>query len=387
MFSTRVPAHSQVNALSRALEVLQSRGIAIVDLTESNPTRVGLSFPQDLLAPLSSPAALTYRPQPFGMTEAREAVARDHRRRGAEIDPEHVVLTASTSEAYSWLFKLLCNPGDAVLVPQPSYPLFEHLTALEGIRCYPYYLEYSTRWAIDWASIDAAPGETRALLVVSPNNPTGSMLSLDEVIELSAVCRRRNWALIADEVFADYALDAASTVTDIATRAENVLSFSLGGFSKTVGLPQVKLAWIVAGGPEEECRTALRALEFIADTYLSVATPVQVAAPRLLADAAPVREAIKERTRSNLDRLRRIARASPACDVLRIDGGWSAVVRVPSTRGEEQLVLDLLEQERVIVHPGYYFDFPRETHVVLSLLPSPDSFEPAVERLLRFACR
>ncbi len=313
-------------------------------------------------------------------------MAADHARRGAAVDPAHVVLTASTSEAYSWLFKLLCNPGECVLVPRPSYPLFELLTRFEGIRAEPYDLDYSTRWEIDFASVETAPADTRALLVVSPNNPTGSYVSAHEVERLALLCRQRGWALVSDEVFADYPLDAAQDVTrpptDLATRAD-CLSFTLAGFSKSLGLPQLKLGWIVAGGPPAVRDRALSALELIADSYLSVGTPVQVAAASLLARGADVRTAIHARTRANLTFLRQCAAGTPSCDLLRVEGGWSAVIRVPASRSEEEIVLDLLTRERVLVHPGYFFDFASEAYIVVSLLTPPDIFAGAVPRMLR----
>ena len=383
MFSRRLPPHAEPNALSRALDALRARHADIVDLTESNPTRAGIPYPHGLLAPLGDAGALRYEPQPFGLLSARAAVAADQCRRGAVVDPAQVVLTASTSEAYSWLFKLLCNPGDGVLVPRPSYPLFEHLTALDGVRAYQYALEYHGRWTIDVESMAVAPPDTRAVLMVSPNNPTGSYVDAEELARVSNLCRERRWALVVDEVFADYPLDATDPVTDIASRGD-VLSFTLAGLSKSVGLPQVKLGWLIVGGPCLERDAALCALELVADSYLSVGTPVQAAAPHLLRAGASIRAAIQERTRQNLGLLREVSSRYPACDVLRAEGGWSAVLRVPSTRGEERLVLDLLDDERILVHPGYFFDFPREAYVVLSLLPPHNLFADAVERLLRF---
>lgn len=383
MISRRVPPHAEANAVTRVLGELRAAGAPIVDLTESNPTRCGIAYPPALLDPLASPEALQYDPQPFGLPAARAAVARDQARRGASIDPAQVVLTASTSEAYAWLFKLLCNPGDAVLVPQPSYPLFDHLTALEGIAAHSYALEYHGRWTIDVESIRRAPSNVRALLMVSPNNPTGSFMTGAELQQMSAVCRSRGWALIADEVFADYPLEATDYVTDIAGRSD-VLSFTLGGLSKTVGLPQLKLGWGIAGGPPAERVAALRALELIADSYLSVGTPVQVAAPHLLREGAAIRAAIQGRIKENLAALRAAAARYPACEVLKVEGGWSAVIRVPSTRPEEDLVLDLLRSERILVHPGYFFDFAREAYVVVSLLPIRAVFDESSARLLQF---
>jgi len=383
VISRRVPPHAEANAVTRVLGELRAAGAPIVDLTESNPTRCGIAYPPALLDPLANPEALHYDPQPFGLPSARAAVARDQARRGASIDPAQVVLTASTSEAYAWLFKLLCNPGDAVLVPQPSYPLFDHLTALEGIAAHSYALEYHGRWTIDVESIRRAPSNVRALLVVSPNNPTGSFMTGAELQQMSAVCRSRGWALIADEVFADYPLEATDYVTDIAGRSD-VLSFTLGGLSKTVGLPQLKLGWGIAGGPPAERVAALRALELIADSYLSVGTPVQVAAPHLLREGAAIRAAIQGRIKENLAALRAAAARYPACEVLKVEGGWSAVIRVPSTRPEEDLVLDLLRSERILVHPGYFFDFAREAYVVVSLLPIRAVFDESGARLLQF---
>jgi aspartate/methionine/tyrosine aminotransferase len=383
VISRRLPPHGEANAVTRALAELGAAGASIVDLTESNPTRCRIPYPAGLLDALADPQALQYEPQPFGLPAAREAVAADQRRRGARVDPAHVVLTASTSEAYEWLFKLFCNPGDAVLVPQPSYPLFEHLTALEGIAAHRYTLDYHGRWTIDLDSIRAAPAGVRALLVVSPNNPTGSFVTAVELQAVAGICRSRGWALVADEVFADYPVEAADYVTDIAARSD-VLSFTLAGLSKTAGLPQLKLGWCIAGGPAAERDAALSALELIADSYLSVGTPVQVAASRLLETGASVRAAIQARVGRNLKALRSAAARHPACDVLRMEGGWSAVIRVPSIRSEEQLMLDLLREERILVHPGYFFDFPRETYVVVSLLPPDDIFDDAGARLLQF---
>ena len=384
MFSHRLLPYAEPNALSRAVETLRVEGVPFVDLTESNPTRAEIPYPDDLLTSLADPAALRYEPSSFGLASARRAVAEDQRRRGVTVDPAHVVLTASTSEAYSWLFKLLCNPGDGVLVPRPSYPLFHHLTALEGVRAHPYAIEYHGQWEIDVESLAATPLDIRALLVVSPNNPTGSFLSAEEFQRVSALCRHRKWALIVDEVFADYPLEASRPLTDVAVRSE-VLCFTLAGLSKTTGLPQLKLGWCIAGGPAAERDAALTALEVIADSYLSVGTPVQVATPTLLRSGSSIRASIRGRIRRNLSTLRAIAAGFPASEVLRADGGWSAVLRVPSTRGEESLVLDLLRAERVLVHPGYFFDFPREAYLVVSLLPAEESFTDAVARLLRFA--
>lgn len=381
MFSKRFPRHAEINELTRTLQRLRAEGASITDLTDSNPTGVGVTYPDDLLDDLSSEAARRYEPHSLGLRSAREAVAADYGRRGARVDPDHVVLSASTSEAYSWIFKLLCDPGQAVLVPEPSYPLFEHLTSAEGVKAVAYQLRYDGRWEIDIDSLAAAPSDTRAVLLVSPNNPTGSFVSRLEANRMAALCRERGWAIVADEVFADYALDEAAAVTECAMNL-GVLSLTLGGASKTLGLPQVKLAWMVVDGPPADRDRALGALELIADMYLSVSTPVQVAAPSLFGRGEAIRRQIRARVAANLARARKLLPRYPACTPLPVEGGWSLVVRVPSTRSEEALVLELLERERILVHPGYFFDFPHEAFIVVSLLPPEEVFADALDRAL-----
>jgi aspartate/methionine/tyrosine aminotransferase len=384
MFSNRLPPHAEINPLSRARSALEAAGIAVADLTASNPTTVGIAYPDGMLDVLSADHATRYAPEPLGLSSAREAVAADYARRGARVDPQQVVLSASSSEAYSWLFKLLCNPGDAVLVPQPSYPLFEHLTRLEAVQAIPYHLRYHGRWEIDFGSVIAAPPHVRALLLVSTNNPTGSYVTKAEAYRLAEICGARRWALVADEVFADYSVDAVNPRTECVMDLD-VLSFTLGGASKSLALPQIKLGWMVVGGAEDERRRALAALEIIADAFLSVGTPVQGAAPSLLVRGRSVREQIRQRVAGNLARARSLSRAYPSCTLLPVEGGWSLVVRVPAFRSEEALTLELLERERVVVHPGYFFDFPHEAYIVVSLIPSPDIFADAFSRVLRFA--
>jgi len=385
MFSNRLPPNPVANALSRRVAALHREAVPFVDLTESNPTRARFEYPADILRALADGRALRYEPQPFGLAMAREAVAADYARRGSHVDAAQVVLTASTSEAYSWLFKVLCNPGDEVLVPRPSYPLFEHLTRLEAVSALPYDVEYHGRWEIDVVGIaHAVSARTRAVLVVSPNNPTGSYIKRRELEGLSAVCSQHNLALVADEVFVDYELDApGDRVTDVALHT-GALAFSLGGLSKSVGLPQLKLGWIVVGGVPESREAALAALELVADSYLSVATPVQVAAADLLERGAAIRAGICRRLRTNLDALRTLATSFPGTTVLACEGGWYAVIRVPATSPEEDLVLGLLDRERILVHPGYFFDFPREAYLVTSLLPPPEVFRDAAARMLQF---
>jgi hypothetical protein len=279
------------------------------------------------------------------------------------------------------LFKLLCAPaGDAVLVPEPSYPLFDHLTRLDGVEASPYALEYHGRWAVDESRVDAAwSARVRAVLAVSPNNPTGSVLSEAELAWLSARCAERDAALIVDEVFADYWFERDDS-PDATPRA--CLTFRLGGLSKSAGLPQVKLGWIAVGGPDPLVAAALERLDLICDTYLSVSTPVQVAASELMRRGAAVRAQIRERVRGNYRTLRALAAAAPSVDVLHADAGWSAVLRIPSTRPEEDFALDLLDASGVLVYPGFFFDFAHEAFVVVSLLPPPDAFAEGVRRML-----
>jgi aspartate/methionine/tyrosine aminotransferase len=295
------------------------------------------------------------------------------------------MLTSSTSEAYALLFKLLCDAGDAVLVPHPSYPLFEHLTQLESVEAIPYLLEYHGTWRIDIDSINrAATDRVRAILIVSPNNPTGSFLHRDDLAQLSEIAAAKGWAIIGDEVFADYPLDAAPDAANVLSGAE-VLTFSLGGLSKSAGLPQLKLGWIGVGGPAATVDQALAAYEIVADAYLSVSTPVQAAAAELIERGAAIRTQILGRVRRNLESLRTLAAATPSVDVLRVEGGWSAVLQVPQLRPEEALVLELLERDNVLVHPGYFFDFAREAYLVLSLLIDPAQFDLAVPKVLKRA--
>ena len=383
MFSSRVPPDLTPNRLARALARLGAGGVMVADLTGTNPTQVGLPYPAGLLAPLSAPDALEYDPHPFGLRAARQAVSGEFQRQGVGVGPDRVVLTASTSEAYSLLFKLLCDPGDEVLVPQPSYPLFDHLTRLDAVTARPYRLEFHGAWAIDAASVRRAlTPRTRAILVVSPNNPTGSFATAGELVECSAICAEHALALVGDEVFADYVMQGDHAHPASVLGRPEALTFGLGGLSKSAGLPQLKLGWIGVGGPDRLVADALARLEVIADAYLSVSTPVQIAAGALIRAGGGIRAGILERVRLNHRQLEVLVAAYPSCTLLPVEGGWSAVIQVPATRTEEALVLDMLEQDHVLVHPGYFFDFPREAFIVVSLLPPPGMFRDAVTRVL-----
>ena len=383
MFSERTRWDLRPNRLAERLAARRAAGARILDLTESNPTRAGLPYPDDLLAPLARPEGRRYEPSAFGLAPAREAVAADFARRGFPIGPDRIVLSASTSEAYAFLFKLLCDPGDEVLVPRPGYPLFEFLAALESLRVRAYSLAHDGEWHLDLSALRAASSpRTRAVVVVNPNNPTGAYLKRDERLALEAFCAERGLALVSDEVFADFAF------RDDARRAPGVahdgptLAFALGGLSKSCGLPQLKLAWTAVTGPEALRREALARLEVVADTFLSVSTPVQVAAPQLLARREELQAPIRERVRRNLDALR--GTLAPGCPatLLEPEGGWYAVLRVPATVSEEDRVTRLLEERDVLVHPGYFFDFPHEAFLVLSLLAPEGEFAEGASRVL-----
>ena len=383
MFSARVPP-LRSNRVARALSRLQATGQPLDDLTISNPTRVGLAYPDRLLDPLAAPAALRYDPAPFGVPAARAAVAAHLAGRGVDVAADRVIVTASTSEAYSLLFKLLCDPGDLVLVPQPSYPLFEHLTRLDGVVASPYALEYHGRWELNLDSLHrAVEPRARAILLVNPNTPTGSFVRRAELDAVRETAARHELAIISDEVFDVYPLAERETGQSGALVGEtDALTFTLGGLSKSAALPQLKLGWILVGGPETLVRRALGRLELVCDSYLSVATPVQLALGTLFERTAPLADQIRRRVRSNYASLCSLVRRFPTCGVLHAEAGWYAVVQVPATRSEEALVIDLIERDRVLAHPGYFFDFPREAFLVVSLLGQPDPFADAVTRVL-----
>jgi len=384
VFSSRVPGALEPNRLTQVLRRLRAAGAPLLDLTLTNPTTAGIRYPESILDALADARSFTYEPSPLGLIEARDAIARDCERNGIKVAADRVVLTASTSEAYSVLFKLLCAPaGDALMVPAPSYPLFEHLTDLDGVRSIPYPLEFHGRWAIDFDTLDDVWSDTvRAVLAVSPNNPTGSMISDSEMSNLVSRCATREAALILDEVFIDYPL---AGVPASPRRPFECLTFRLGGLSKSAGLPQVKLGWIVVDGPEPLARGALERLELICDTYLSVSTPVQHAAAALIAGGTSVRTMILERVHTNYRVLHDIARGYRSIEVLPSEAGWSAVLRVPSTRSEEDLAIALMETAGVVVHPGFFFDFPHESFLVVSLLPEPAGFADGIRRVMELA--
>ncbi len=373
MFSERLGSLEE-NELWRVVSRKRAAGDDVFDLTESNPTRVGLTYPSDeILAALAQPEALTYEPAPQGHLIARQAVARYYFERDKDVAPDDIVLTASTSEAYSFLFKLLCEPGDEVLVPRPSYPLFETLASLEAVEPVLY-------------SLDDGPGDSlsrrcRAIVAVHPNNPTGSYVSDETGERLVTLSEDNDVALIVDEVFLDYGI--GKSTDESFAGAERGLVFVLSGLSKLAGLPQMKLAWITAGGAPERRKEARSRLEHIADAFLSVGTPVQLAAPRFLELASITRERIRERVEENLNALERAVQHVPEVTFPVPEGGWYATLRLPAVTSSEEWAIDFLERASVYVHPGVLFGFERDSHVVASLLPPPGRFRVAIERVLR----
>lgn len=374
------------NKLSLLLEEKYKIGARILDLTESNPTRVGFDYPvAEMLAALQNPAAITYQPEPKGLLVAREAVANYYLDAGISVSPDHIHLTCSTSEGYSYLFKLLASHGDEVLVPQPSYPLFDFLASLEGVELRPYQLSYHHPfgWSIDFDSLRAAiTDRTRAVIVVNPNNPTGSFVANNERERLLTLAAERDLPLIVDEVFADYGWGAQGLQDHSFAASGKALTFVLSGLSKVVGLPQMKLGWILANGPEGVLRKVEERLDLIADTYLSLSTPIQLAAPVWLGLRSGVQEQIRSRVLSNLATLADAVRDT-SCRLLSAQGGWYATLEIPRHLSEEEWILQLLDEDQVLVHPGYFFDFDGEAYLVISLLPDRQVFQEAIQRLVK----
>jgi alanine-synthesizing transaminase len=382
MFSHRTDWKLTPNLFTQAQQDLQAAGREVLDLTISNPTRAKLHYDAEtILQALANPQAMDYDPQPKGLRSAREAVAGYYRQQHGKIDPESIVLTASTSEGYSYVFRLLCNAGDEILVPKPSYPLFEFLADLQDVKLVPYPLLYDHGWQIDFPSLyKAVSHRTRAVVVVHPNNPTGSFVSDEERSALNSFCREYNLALIADEVFLDYAHDGVARSTFAAD--EDVLTFTLSGVSKISGLPQMKLAWIVTSGQDGAVAAALARLEVIADTYLSMNAPIQLAAPVLLEQRHSIQALLLDRVRANLGELDRGLARQKACRRLDVEGGWYAVLRVPVTQSDEELAIEILRKLAVLVHPGHFYDFPSDGHLIVSLITSPQNFRHGITQAL-----
>ncbi len=390
MFSKRTGWKSAENPYAKALRAHAESGRALLDLTASNPTTCGFSYDEAALhAALSPTGALRYEPDPKGLIAARRAVAAYYEEEhGVGVDPERIILTTGTSEAYSFLFRLLCEPGDEVAIAQPSYPLFEFLADIQDVRLRPFRLVYDHGWQIDFHALNQAlNGRTRAILLVHPNNPTGHFVGEGEAAELTRLCASRGLALIVDEVFSDYALPgAASRRARHGSFAANrgALTFALSGLSKICALPQMKLGWIAASGPDHLMSAAMERLEIISDTYLSLSTLLQHALPSLLAQRTAMQPQLMARIISNLHELDRQLSRQDLVSHLEVQGGWYAVLRVPAIQTDEDFAVRLLEQHSVAVHPGHFYDFPDNGYIVLSLLAPVETFCAGLARLLDF---
>ncbi len=384
MFSKRTEWKLTPNRFTQALANQRAAGIEVLDLSVSNPTRAGLPYDNEaILQALVRPEALDYDPQPKGMPAARQAIAQYYRDAHDiyGVDPDSLVLTTSTSEAYSYVFRLLCNADDEILIPKPSYPLFEFLADLQDVKLVFYPLLYDVGWQIDFASLyKAVNPRTRAVVVVHPNNPTGSYATSAEVDALNRFCSEYDLALIVDEVFLDYPHDGAPRSSFVVN--EQALTLTMSGVSKISGLPQMKVAWLAASGPEERRREALARLEVIADTYLSMNTPLQLATPVLLDQRKHIQPLLLDRIRSNVQEMDHQLGRQKTCERLLVDGGWYAVLRVPVLQSDEDLAIDLLHKVAVLAHPGHFYDFPGDGYLVVSLITPCDAFREGISRII-----
>lgn len=381
-FSRRTDWELASNQLNTELELLRSKKVPIIDLTESNPTRCGFSYPSQIVTALNNADNLKYAADSKGMRQAREQVAGYYAAQSSRVDPESIILTSSTSEAYAFLLRLLVNPDERVLVAKPSYPLFQYLIELSDAQYDFYPLVFDGRWKIDLQALeDAITPTTRVLILVNPNNPTGSYISKEELKAINVLCRKYHLGIISDEVFFDYRIDDnANDAVSLVNNAD-VPTFVLGGLSKSLGLPQMKLSWIIASGPKQETAEALQRLDMIADTFLSVNTPVQNALTAWFSLRANIQGQILERVRCNHQIIVDFA-GKYGFFCLLAQGGWYVVLRMPSVKHEEEWVLNALQAHHVLVHPGYFFDFPQEGHIVISLLPESDPFAEGLKRIL-----
>jgi alanine-synthesizing transaminase len=383
MFSHRTNWKLTRNKYTRTLEEMRSSGKTLIDLTISNPTECGLEYDSAaILHSFQNPNALTYEPEAKGLLPAREEVARYYlEEHGEKVDPQALLLTTSTSEAYSHIFRLLCDPQDEVLVPKPSYPLFDFIGDLQDVKLVPYLLQYAQGWFIDFDSVRRAlTAKTRAILLVHPNNPTGSFAKAEEVSRLNALCQEQDLTLIVDEVFLDYPLDSQRRKSFVGNRA--ALTFTLSGLSKTAALPQMKVAWMATSGPEELMQPTLERLEIIADTYLSLSSPVQWAFPKLLAQRKTLQPQLRGRVRENWEWLKTAVRGGAAYELLDTEGGWYALLRILSGGSDEELVIQLMQEARVLVHPGHFYDFPNGEYLVVSLIGPAVQFREGITALL-----
>jgi alanine-synthesizing transaminase len=382
MFAKRTNWNLATNRLSAALAAHRAAGRPLIDLTGSNPTECGFHYDEEaILSALQNPAALKYEPNPRGLEVARSAVAQYYAHRGPVLSNNDIFLTTSTSEAYSYVLRTLCNPDDEVLIPEPSYPLFEFLADIQDVRLARYPLIYDYGWQIDFHALEEAiTPRTRGVIVVHPNNPTGHFVKPEEMRKLNDICRAREIAIIADEVFLDFALKEKQLVTFAENSA--ALTFTMSGLSKTCGLPQMKAAWLIVSGPEPCKEQALARLEVIADTYLSMSAPILLAIPAFLEQRHSFQKQVIARVNENLSELDRQLAAQKSCSRLEVEGGWNAVIRVPATRSDEELTLELLAKRGVSVHPGHFYDFSSEGTVVVSLITPEKEFSSGLSRLL-----
>jgi alanine-synthesizing transaminase len=385
MFSQRTNWKLSPNRYTRVLEEMRSSRARFLDLTISNPTHCSFRYDEEaIFGAFQNAKSLSYDPEPKGLLAARQEVARYYQQdHGATVDPEALLLTTSTSEAYSYAFRLLCNPHDEILVPKPSYPLFDFLGDLQDVSLIPYSLEYAHGWFIDFRSLArAVTPRTRAVLLVHPNNPTGSYVHSEEVQRLNDLCREHNLALIVDEVFLDYSIASRPHKTFAAN--QECLTFTLSGLSKIAALPQMKVAWISTTGPKELTRTALDRLEVIADTYLSLNSLTQWAFPQLLEQRRSLQPQLLDRLRKNWGCLKSLVVGKNSCELLDTEGGWYAVLRVSGDRSDEDLATDLLQKAHVLVHPGHFYDFLSDGYLVVSLITPCEDFQKGISRVIDF---
>ena len=387
MFAHRTNWDLKSNEIARCLENLKKSDVQIFDLTESNPTRCNFNYPPEkFLTPLNRTENLTYEPSAKGSLKTRESVSSYYKNFGISVDPNCIFLTASTSEAYSYIFRLLLNPNEAISVPSPSYPLFDFLTSISDIRLHRYPLIYDTKWKIDLNDLKKTiHKDSKAIVIVNPNNPTGSFIKKPELDELNQLAKTNKLALISDEVFADYSLSENKSLVKTLSGNKQVLTFTLSGLSKVVGLPQMKLSWLVVSGPDELLHSALERLELISDTYLSVNTPAQTSLPEWLSNRFVIQDQIMNRIRQNLHILHEVTTQLPFAETLAMEGGWYAVLKLRRIKNEEQFALTVLGEHHVLIYPGYFFDFPEEGYCVVSLLPETQIFREGLLRMVNNA--
>ena len=382
MFADRTNWNLKSNRLSEALAKHRAANRPLLDLTVSNPTESGFVYdPGSILQALANPGSLSYDPEPKGLLSAREGIVEYYSAHDVVLPLENVILTTSTSEAYSFTFRVLCNPGDEVLIPEPSYPLFSFLADIHDIKLTSYPLLYDHGWQIDFHSLQQTiTPRTRGVIVVNPNNPTGHFCKAVEMEKLNEICSSRQLAIIADEVFLDFHLEARRPSSFAAN--DTSLTFTMSGLSKIAGLPQMKIAWLITSGPEPLKTQALSRLEVIADTFLSMNTPVQLAIPRFLELRHGFQNQLMTRVRRNLAKLDAQLAAQSSCSRLEVEGGWYAALRVPVTRSDEDLAIELLSTQEIYVHPGHFYDFPADGYLIVSLITPAEDFDEGIKRLL-----